>query len=395
MQPSTQEEIEAFLAIDFGSTTRQATREESMQLALRAHQQTTSDTIQPLQPTEYFSTLLSEPLVASVPSPAPIFFPEVNAQVFSSITASRHYLLPQASSSPEPTPITTATIFASGPSLSLPSIKMTSTSTNSSSPNRRRRKVLERPPPPEKVETMTSEEYKRYKEAQKKKMRQKSRNLVCADCGTTSTPLWRKHGDASLCNACGLYVKQYRQRKVRKPSPELATESTSANVSNQSSMSPSIPGNANDMLSPGLVSNEKGSYMLLSPNGSNYSSGAPTPFLPLRVTSSASNSIGSYDGMPNIPYPYINQNDAGDVLVNKDVESFFPSDSAIPSPMETDSDSRLVSNLLQQLSSDTTDSRRLLDMQKRAFRQQQRKLIGYCQQFGRKNAEYLWTGILN
>ncbi|KAJ3030676.1 UNVERIFIED_CONTAM: hypothetical protein HDU68_008203 [Siphonaria sp. JEL0065] len=363
MEPSTQEEIEAFLAIDFGSTIRQSTREQLNQLGLPARQQTNPATIQPLQPTEYFSTFLSEPIAASALSPTPIFFqPEVDTpEVFPIATANRHYFLPQDSNSPGLTPITTATISVFGPSPLLPSKRMTSTSTNSSSPNRRRRKVLERPPPPEKVEAMTMEEYKRYKEAQKKKMRQKSRNLVCADCGTTSTPLWRKHGDASLCNACGLYVKQYRQRKsASKPSQEVAIDSTITNVANESSVSPPIHGSEYGMLSPGLVSNEMGSCMLLSPNGSTYSSGAPTPFLPLP----SSNSIGSYDGMPNIRYPYINQNGAGDVLVNRGVESNFQSDSAIPSPMETDSDSRLVSNLLQYLSSDLTESRQLLNMQK-------------------------------
>ncbi|KAJ3030675.1 UNVERIFIED_CONTAM: hypothetical protein HDU68_008202 [Siphonaria sp. JEL0065] len=43
--------------------------------------------------------------------------------------------------------------------------------------------------------------------ADQKKLRAYNRNLVCADCGSTSTPLWRKGSDGRhLCNACGEFV---------------------------------------------------------------------------------------------------------------------------------------------------------------------------------------------
>ena len=56
---------------------------------------------------------------------------------------------------------------------------------------------------------------------------------VCANCGTTSTPLWRKDrtaNDAILCNACGIYKKNHgKERPVAKvaapaPAPPAETE---------------------------------------------------------------------------------------------------------------------------------------------------------------------------
>ncbi|KAI8343261.1 GATA zinc finger-domain-containing protein, partial [Chlamydoabsidia padenii] len=56
------------------------------------------------------------------------------------------------------------------------------------------------------------------------------RQLECFNCHVTKTPLWRRTPDRahSLCNACGLYYKQYgahrplhvRQKQVA-PSPPL------------------------------------------------------------------------------------------------------------------------------------------------------------------------------
>ncbi|KAK3847172.1 MAG: hypothetical protein J3R72DRAFT_357569, partial [Linnemannia gamsii] len=37
----------------------------------------------------------------------------------------------------------------------------------------------------------------------------------CYNCGVTKTPLWRRTADRlhSLCNACGLYYKQYKMNR--------------------------------------------------------------------------------------------------------------------------------------------------------------------------------------
>ncbi|EIM20538.1 GATA-domain-containing protein, partial [Wallemia mellicola CBS 633.66] len=37
---------------------------------------------------------------------------------------------------------------------------------------------------------------------------------TCANCDTSTTPLWRKADDGqSLCNACGLYLKLHKSQR--------------------------------------------------------------------------------------------------------------------------------------------------------------------------------------
>ncbi|KAI5189863.1 hypothetical protein NEMIN01_0726 [Nematocida minor] len=42
-----------------------------------------------------------------------------------------------------------------------------------------------------------------------RKRNQKYANFSCAQCGTTTTPLWRKRDSAIVCNACGLYSRTH------------------------------------------------------------------------------------------------------------------------------------------------------------------------------------------
>ncbi|KAI8975677.1 hypothetical protein BDF20DRAFT_795199, partial [Mycotypha africana] len=39
-------------------------------------------------------------------------------------------------------------------------------------------------------------------------------NMQCSNCGTCTTPLWRRDTDgSSLCNACGLYLKLHNEKR--------------------------------------------------------------------------------------------------------------------------------------------------------------------------------------
>lgn len=51
--------------------------------------------------------------------------------------------------------------------------------------------------------------------SEKKKKREYARNLTCFNCKTTKSPLWRKTEDKvrNVCNACGLYYKQYKSNR--------------------------------------------------------------------------------------------------------------------------------------------------------------------------------------
>ncbi|KAI8838762.1 hypothetical protein BJ741DRAFT_600531 [Chytriomyces cf. hyalinus JEL632] len=58
---------------------------------------------------------------------------------------------------------------------------------------------------------MDPAQIKHLSKGERKKLREHNRNLVCFNCGATTTPLWRRTVDRknNLCNACGLYYKQY------------------------------------------------------------------------------------------------------------------------------------------------------------------------------------------
>ena len=49
----------------------------------------------------------------------------------------------------------------------------------------------------------------------KKHKQDNNREAVCNNCHTTKTPLWRRSPckTYSLCNACGLYIKQYGEHR--------------------------------------------------------------------------------------------------------------------------------------------------------------------------------------
>jgi len=121
---------------------------------------------------------------------------------------------------------------------------------------------------------------------EKKKGKEGGRKITCYNCHTDTTPLWRRTPDRlhSLCNACGLYYKQYKthrplnlQHKVSKSSKKnnnsnnattaTSTKTTSANVSIQ----PMIK-NGNSILTQDInksITSSSSSNLFLAKNYSN------------------------------------------------------------------------------------------------------------------------------
>ena len=55
---------------------------------------------------------------------------------------------------------------------------------------------------------------------QEERERRKKHDGKCANCGTTSTPVWRKdptNNDTLLCNACGIYKRKHGRERPMRP----------------------------------------------------------------------------------------------------------------------------------------------------------------------------------
>ncbi|KAJ3348688.1 hypothetical protein HDU83_001091 [Entophlyctis luteolus] len=79
--------------------------------------------------------------------------------------------------------------------------------------------------------SMDTQQLKQLSKAERKKLREHNRGLTCFNCGTTTTPLWRRTADRknNLCNACGLYYKQYQtNRPIKSPQNPGAADGTLA-----------------------------------------------------------------------------------------------------------------------------------------------------------------------
>ncbi|KAF7559410.1 hypothetical protein G7046_g4732 [Stylonectria norvegica] len=73
---------------------------------------------------------------------------------------------------------------------------------------------------------------------------------ICSNCGTTRTPLWRRSPQgATICNACGLYLKARnasRPTTLKKPPNVVFTEPSRQNSSKTTPTAPKILPNANN-----------------------------------------------------------------------------------------------------------------------------------------------------
>ncbi|KAJ3245318.1 hypothetical protein HDU78_009563 [Chytriomyces hyalinus] len=80
---------------------------------------------------------------------------------------------------------------------------------------------------------------KKLQKAERKKLREMNRKLVCFNCGATSSPIWRRTLDRknNICNACGLYFKNHKHHKPIKPTTTTTTTTTAPIVASPASVS--------------------------------------------------------------------------------------------------------------------------------------------------------------
>ncbi|CEP11934.1 hypothetical protein [Parasitella parasitica] len=102
--------------------------------------------------------------------------------------------------------------------------------------------------------------------------------LVCSNCSTTTTPLWRRDDEgAPLCNACGLYLKLHHERRPLSMKTDIIKkrqryESNTATAS--------VQGRKNGKKSKGDTLGSPGSQQEdLSPSAVNTSSNEPSMYV--------------------------------------------------------------------------------------------------------------------
>jgi len=86
---------------------------------------------------------------------------------------------------------------------------------------------------------------------EKKKGKEGGRKITCYNCHTDTTPLWRRTPDRlhSLCNACGLYYKQYKTHR-----PLNLQHKTAKNAKKNNNNSSVASTNASSFAAPAKIS---------------------------------------------------------------------------------------------------------------------------------------------
>ncbi|KAJ1554717.1 hypothetical protein HK405_004243 [Cladochytrium tenue] len=94
--------------------------------------------------------------------------------------------------------------------------------------------------------------------AERKRIREHSRNLTCFNCGATTTPLWRRTADRqhNLCNACGLYYKQYQTHRPLNIKSKVSAGGSESPVSEVAPLSGTLGSNSFAFLSSGSFASQ-------------------------------------------------------------------------------------------------------------------------------------------
>ncbi|CAO3624490.1 unnamed protein product [Cunninghamella blakesleeana] len=115
--------------------------------------------------------------------------------------------LNNASSSSSSSSVNTTTTTPPTPSLPISEINENNTSSSSSSPSNNVKRTIRKKTPPPGQATLPIRICA--------KSTRPPRHMECVNCKVTKTPLWRRTPDRkqTLCNACGLYYKQYNTHR--------------------------------------------------------------------------------------------------------------------------------------------------------------------------------------